>query len=247
MFLKVKRGLWIVFVFNLLIGLLVFGSGFMYSKAVVESPVFVETVSDLPDLIVENKTIVKPTDLKMRFFVQISPTHVIPVYVQTDRDYVGELAVPDGLHITRKAFSLVLNGQLLAQDELSEISKTGVISGQTISKFLYRSCVLFFGVLAVLVMIFLWVFYLVLVGLAALVSLIPALHKNLSKGDVWRNVMWAYVIILTLNLIGAFWGYTLPGLLFPFFSEGIAIFVLAVIFMGISVWHNKKGTSKKKD
>ena len=260
---KIKRGLWIVFAFNLLVGVLVWWAGCSYSNMTFKSSVLTESVRSVPDLTVKEGTIIAPLNVNTQFYIQMSPyppTMVPPltVYVQTDRDYVGVGVIQDGIYITRKAISLIGAGNVLSQWQLRP--HDGTITPAKIVDFVGSLTFWASALLGLLYMLRLWIFYLLLTALVALVSLIPALRKKLAPYAVWRYAMWAFVGVLGLDFVANYFGHGLPVLTYynfnlptwlgltvlffvSMFIQLAVAWLVSVIIMLISVYRNK---NKKK-
>lgn len=246
--LKIKRGLWIVFTFNLLMGIFVYWAVMTGVTYRLNHPIFVESVKTLPDLTIKDKTIVHPIDANAQFLIPLGPEEIMPVYVRTDRDYVGVGVIQDGIYITRKAVSFVAGGRLRSQNELPE---DGVITSKEVQKILLRYGRWLSVAIGLAVMVTFWILYLICTGLVGLISLIPGLRKNLSTGAVWRCTMWAYIFAIVADYIADIFGKGLPVLAYngfplPFILKLIIIVVLATILLVISAIRNKGSTTEFK-
>lgn len=246
--LKIKRGLWIIFTFNLLVGIFVYWaimSGISYR---LNHPIFTDSVKTVPDLTIENKTIVHPTNASAQFLIPLGPEDIMPVYIRTDRDFVGVSVIQDGVYITRKAVSFVAGGHLRSQNELP---KDGVITPKEIKNLLMRFGRWLSVAVGLTIMIVLWMFYLICVGLLGLISLIPGLRKKLSTGAVWRCSMWAYLFVVVVDYIADLFGKGLPMLAYnripmPFLLKLVVVVVFATILLIISAIRNKGSTTESK-
>lgn len=251
--LNIKRGLWIVFAFNLLVGAIVWWAGSNILNATFTSPAFTSFVDSIPTITIENKTVQSPLDLNTSRSLAGMPL----LYVQTDRDYVGVGAIQDGIYITRKAISIMGDGVNQVQLDLPQ---SGVISPEKVHTYFHRFAIWAPAILGLLYVLRLWIFYLLLVGLVALVALIPAIRKKLAPCAIWRYAMYAQVGVLGLDFIANFFGHGLPVLTYSNFNlptwlgvtllffitmlvQLVVAWLASVIVMLIAIWRNK---NKKK-
>lgn len=255
-FLKIKRGLWIVFAFNLLVGLVVWWAAGDVLKVSIENPVMAEFVDSIPTIAIEDKTVVDPVNLNTVRTLGGTPL----LYIQTDRDYVGVGVIHDGIYFTRKAISILNNGVLQSQLELPQ---TAVITSQKIHTFLHYVVVWVPVLLALLYFIRLWILYLILVGLTALIAAIPAIRKKLVPYTVWRSAACAYIAVLFFDFLAGYFGYGLPILTYqsaslPGWLGAVVLFfvtmliqlavtwIVSVVIMLITVMHGQKNKTKKE-
>ena len=88
-------------------------------------------------------------------------------------------------------------------------------------------------------MLRLWIFYLLLTALVALVSLIPALRKKLAPYAVWRYAMWAFVGVLGLDFVANYFGHGLPVLTYYNFNLptwlGLTVLFFVSMFIQLAV------------
>ena len=232
--LNIKRGLWIVFTFNLLIGAIVWWAGSSILKTTFGSPVFTDFINSIPAITIENKTVVDPLNLNTSRSLGGMPL----LYIQTDRDNIGVGAIQDGIYITRKAISILNNATVQQTFELPE---KGVINAELVHKYFHRFAIWAPALLGLLYVARLWIFYLLLAGLVALIALIPALRKKLAPYAVWRYAMWAHVGVLGLDFISSYFGYPLPMLTYynialPAWLNMIVLFFITMTIQLALAW-----------
>ena len=228
MTLKIKRGLWIVFTFNLLIGAVIWWAGSSLLKGTFGSPVFTDFINSIPTITIENNTVVNPLDLNTSRSLGGMPL----LYIQTDRDNGGVGASQDGIYITRKAISILNNGYVQTQLDLPE---SGVINPEKVHTYFHRFAIWAPAVLGVLYIIRLWIFYLLLVGLTALIAMIPVVRKKLVPYAVWRYAMWGHVGVLGADFIAGYFGHSLPVLTYYNFNLPIWLGITALFFVSMAI------------
>lgn len=226
--LNIKKGLWIVFTFNLLIAVVVWWAGSNVLKGAFESPIFKDFIESIPTITIENSTVKDPMNLNTSRSIGGMPL----LYIQTDRDYVGVGSIQDGIYITRKAISIFNNGAVQTQLNLPE---KGLINPEKIHTYFHRFAIWAPAILGALYILRLWIFYLLLVGLTALVSLIPTIRKKLAPCSVWRYAMWAHVGVLGTDFIANYFGYGLPVLTYYNFNLPIWMGILALFFVSMVI------------
>ncbi len=255
--LKIKRGLWIVFAFNLMVGAVVWWAGSNVLNATFTSPIVTDFIDSVPTITIEDKTVVDPVDLNTSRSLGGMPL----LYIQTDRDFVGVGAIQDGIYITRKAISFLNNGIV---QQAFEFPEKGQINSELIQNYFHRIAIWAPAVLGLFYVLRLWIFYLLLVGFTALIALIPAVRRRLTACVVWRCAMWAHVGVLGTDFVCSYLGYPLPVLTYynmnlSIWTNLIALFfitmllqlivawVVSVIIMLFSAKRSQKKVSKKKD
>ncbi len=226
--LKIKRGLWIVFTFNIVVAAIVWWAGSNLLTTAFSHPVFTDFVDSIPTITVKDKTVQNPLDLNTSRSLGNMPL----LYIQTDRDYIGVGAIQDGIYITKKAVSILNNGATQAQFELPE---NGIINPEKIHTYFHRFAIWAPALLSLLYIVRLWIFYFVLVGLFALFTLIPAIRKKLAPYAVWRYAAYAHVGVLSCDFIGSYFGYGLPTITYMNFNLPIWLGVSILFFITMLV------------
>jgi len=232
--LKIKRGLWIVFTFNLLVGAIIWWAGSSILKTGFNLPVFTDFVDSIPAITIEDKTVVSPLDMNASRSLGGMPL----LYIQTDRDRIGVGAIQDGVYITRKAVTVFNNSTIQAELELPE---KGVITPELIHKFFYKLAIWLPALIGLVYMLRLWIFYLLLVGLTALIALVPAIRKKLTPYAIWRYAAYVHVTLLTIDFIATYFGYGLPSLTYvndnlPMWLGMLILFFVTMLIQLIVAW-----------
>lgn len=226
--LNIKRGLWIVFVFNLLIGGLIWWAGSSVLKSTFESPIFSEFIDSIPTITIKDKTVTNPLNLNTSRSLAGMPL----VYIQTDRDYIGVGVIQNGIYLTRKAITVFNDGETRTQISLPE---NGVITPEKLHTYFHRFAIWAPCLLGLLYVVRLWIFYLLLVGLTALIALIPAIRKKLAPYAVWRSAMWTHVGVLGADFIANYYGSGLPVLTYYNFELPIWLGVTILFFVSMAI------------
>lgn len=251
--LKMKsRGLKIVLIFNFLVAALIWWASSNVLKSTLENPIFTAFIDSVPTLTIKDNTIVNPVDLNTVRNLGNDPL----LYIQTDRDNIGVGVIQDGIYITRKAVSVLINSNVVSQIELPE---EGVISPEKIHQFFHQIIVWAPVLLALVYIGFLWIFYLALVGLTALVGLIIArFTKAIPQHSFWRCATISAVTVLLVDFAAGFMGYSLPvityyGFPIPLLVQLLIAWPIAVGLVCVETFVGKKTeereikTKKKKE
>ena len=245
--LKMKsRGLIVVLIFNLIISGLIWWDSSNALKANFQNPTFTSFVDSIPTIVIQDETVVEPVDLNTSRSLGDTPF----LYIQTDRDYVGVGAIQDGIYITRKAITVLMQGNTLSQIELPD---EAVINSAKIHQFFGYLITWVPVVMALIYMAILWAFYLILVGFNALVGLLMKKYgKPAPVHSAWRSAMLAMLIVLIIDFAAGYFGYALPvltiyGFPFPLFFQWIIAFVLAATLMNMEAFIGNDKPKKKKE
>ena len=71
-------------------------------------------VDSIPTIVIQDETVVEPVNMNTSRSLGDTPL----LYIQTDRDYIGVGAIQDGIYITKKAVSVLMQGNIISQIEL---------------------------------------------------------------------------------------------------------------------------------
>lgn len=246
--LKMKsRGLIVVLIFNLLISGLIWWASSNILKANFQNPIFTSFVDSIPTIVIQDETVVEPVNMNTSRSLGDTPL----LYIQTDRDYIGVGAIQDGIYITKKAVSVLMQGSIISQIELPD---EGVINPTKIHQFFGYLITWVPVVIALIYMAVLWAFYLILVGFNALVGLLMKKYgKPAPVYSAWRSAMVAMLFVLIIDFAAGYFGYALPvltiyGWPIPLFIQWIIAFVLAIALMNLEAFigNNETKTTEHK-
>jgi len=191
------RGLRIVFYLSFLLTI-VFGLMTYYSgKEFINSPVVSSFVKSVPSFVIKDGAI-QNKDLRWASYVPgIGQNGKMLIVIDATQDELN-FPVPDGLYVTRTMLYRVADYG--TQIERSKLGEDRFISPAFLDSILYKMVASFSVVIGFVAFVFLWLSYLIVVALTALVGLI--LRSDLSNHRAWRvaAVIWAFVQLLSLVL-----------------------------------------------
>ena len=232
------RGLRAMLIFSTLIGLLLWGTTYAFVKQVPQNSDLNAFVGQLPTIVIQNGEVVEPANTNKAYTFKGRPIF----YLQTDRNEIAQFS-PDGIYLTRKLFAFVGGGQL---QQGTYLSGTTTVTPDLIMKVI-RSFVFWTPIiLGVVYFAILWIFYLLVVGVSALISLICRFRLN--KGAIWRSASFATIAVLLIDIVMSMFGYSVGRSTYPMVVQLITcvLLVLLIVF-GIRERAETKNEVKKKE
>ncbi|MGN0919416.1 MAG: DUF1189 family protein [Alphaproteobacteria bacterium] len=230
------RGLRAMLIFTALIGFLLWGMIYTYVRKVPENADLNAFVNQLPTIVIQNGEVVEPAGLNKPYAFKGQSIF----YLQTDRDEVSPFSA-DGIYLTRKIFAFVAGGQI---QQATSLSGDAVVTPENLMKAI-RSFVAWTPViLGGFYFTILWVFYLLVVSLSALIALICRLRLN--KGAVWRSASFATIAVLLIDIIMGMLGYSVVSARYPMLIQLLTT-ILLVLLIAFGIREKKKTKEIMKD
>ncbi|MBE6446709.1 MAG: hypothetical protein E7021_04840 [Alphaproteobacteria bacterium] len=243
--LKMKsRGLIVVLIFTLLVSGLVWWGGNAILKANFKNPIFTQFIDSIPTIAIDDETVISPADTNTVRYLADTPF----LFIQTDRDYVGVGVVQDGIYLTKKAVTVLANGNIISQVELPD---EAVITPEKLHRYFGYIITWVPVLLALIYMGILWLFYLTLVGFSSLIGLLIKKNGQMPSHSAWRCSMMAMLIVLIIDFTAGYFGYSLLptmaiyGFSVPLF-QWISALILAVVLMSIETFVGAKDLVKEE-
>lgn len=232
------RGLRAVFIFSTIIAVLSWGMIHYSIKEFPNDPDLNAFVEQLPAIVIQDGIVTEPANANNVYPFKNQPIF----YLQSDRDAVSPLSA-NGFYLTRKNFSIVSDGTIQRNFPLSS---TMIITPDSLMN-LIRSFVFWVPVIwGVAYFIILFLFYLVVVGVSALIAKIC--RFKLNKGAVWRSASFSMIAILLIDMIMSILGYSVGQSTYPLLVQ-LLISILLVLLILFGIRENKetpKNEKKKK-
>ena len=216
-------GLKAILVFSVFIAVLLWGMTYSILYSVPNNPDLNQFLNQLPAITIQDGQVITPAHANTAYSFKGHPVF----YLQTDKDEVSPFSV-DGFYLTRHAFSVVSDGQVRTRIPLS--TNTTVTPENIMS--VIRSFVLWAPILlAVFYFAILWIFYLVVVGVSALILAVTGLilKFKFDAGTIWRSASFSSIAILLLDIIMGFFGYSIGRMTYPMLFQTLAAVILVLI------------------
>ena len=228
------RGLKAVFIFSTIIAFLTWGMVHYSIKELPNDPDLNAFVEQLPAIVIQDGIVTEPANANNVYTFKNLPIF----YLQSDRDVVSPLAA-SGFYLTRKNFSVVSNGTVQRSFLLSNAM---TITPDSLMK-LIRSFVFWVPVVwGLFYFIILYLFYLVVVGITALIAKIC--RFKLNKGAIWRATSFSTIIILLIDIVMSILGYSVGGRTYPMLVQ-LLMTILLVLLILFGIRENKEEKKKK--
>ena len=232
------RGLRAMLIFSALVGVLLWGMTYIYVRKIPASADLNAFVNQLPTIVIQNGEVVEPARTNKTYAFKGHPIF----YLQTDRDEVSRFSA-DGIYLTRKVFAFVGGGQL---QQGAYLSGNVVVTPATLMKVI-RSFVFWTPIaLGLVYFTILWIFYLLVVGVSALITLIC--RFKLNKGAIWRSASFATIAVLLIDVIMSLFGYSVGKNTYPMVVQLFTTLLLVLLIVyGIRERKTEVKELKKKE